>query len=162
MALRKPLVLVGFDPYQLPDGDTLDAIVTGIGADLVNESANNLARCTPVCPGTGAGAGGFQPARANTVGTSRVIGLIGADQIGPGASGLIVNFGILSATTAQWNAITGQNNGLTPGAIYFLSDVVPFRLSTAPPLTTGDFLVRIGQALTPRQMFLNIQPPIGL
>ena len=162
MAARRPLVLVDLETSQLPLGDTLDAVVNGLGIELVNESATNLGRCVPVCPGTGQGAGGFQPARANDLGTARVIGLIGAIQIGPGASGLIVSFGNLQATTAEWNAVTGQNSGLTPGAVYYLSDVVPFRLATNPPLTTGDFVTRIGQALTPTVMFLNIQPPIGL
>lgn len=162
MTLRKPLVLVGLDQYQLPAGDTLDATVIGLGADLVNQSASTQPRCTPVCPGTGAGAGGFQPARANAIATARVIGLVGADQISPGASGTIVSFGILTATTAQWNTMTGQAGGLTPGAVYYLSDIGPALLRTQPPLSTGDFLVRIGQALTATQMFVSIQPPIGL
>lgn len=162
MTARRPLVLINGIQYQLPPGDTLNAVALSLGVDLVNESAQNLPKCTPVCPGSGAGAGGFQPARANAIGTSRVIGLIAADQIGPGAAGAILNFGLLSATSAQWNATTGQSNGLTPGAVYYLADLTTFRLTTNPPTDTGDFLVKIGQALTQTAMFVCVEPPIGL
>lgn len=162
MPLRKPLVLVGADQFQLPDGDTLNAVALAIGAELVNNSASNQPICVPVCPGTGSGSGGFQPARANAIGTSRVLGLIAAPQIGPGASGNVLQMGLLSASTAQWNAITGGNGGLTPGAEYFLSALLAARLTTIPPDRSGDFIVRVGQALTPTLFFVNPRPPIGL
>lgn len=162
MTARRPLVLINGIQYQLPPGDTLNAVALSLGVDLVNESAQNLPKCTPVCPGSGAGAGGFQPARANAIGTSRVFGLIAADQIGPGAAGAVMNFGLLSATSAQWNAVTGQRNGLTPGAIYYLADLTTSRLTTNPPTNTGRFLVKVGQALTQTIMFIAIDPPIGL
>jgi hypothetical protein len=162
MPLRKPIVLIGADQYQIPAGDTLNAVALAIGAELVNNSASNQIICTPICPGIGAGSGGFQPARANAIGTSRVLGLISALQIGPGASGNCLQVGLLTASIAQWNAITSGNAGLIPGAEYFLSAVLAARLTTIPPDRSGDFVVRIGQALTPTLLFVNPHPPIGL
>lgn len=162
MPLRKPLVLLGGTQYQLPTGDTLDAVALSIGADLVNNSATIQSICTPVCAGVGAGAGGFQPARANAIGTARCIGLISASQIGPGASGNVLQVGILPATIAQWNVVTGQSGGLVPGSVYYLSDVTAGRITTTPPSEAGRFCTKIGQAITATLMFVLPDDPIGL
>lgn len=162
MPLRKPLVLINGNQFQLPAGDTLEAVALSVGADLVNNSAANLSICTPVCAGVGAGAGGFQPARANAIGTSRVIGLIAAPQIAANASGAVLQVGLLLATVANWNAVTGSSNGLTPGTVYWLADNQAGRITTTPPSESGRFCTKIGQAITQTLMFVFPDDPIGL
>lgn len=162
MPLRKPLVLIGGSQFQLPPGDTLEAVALSIGAELVNNSVVVQARCVPVCAGSGAGSGGFQPARANAIGTSRVIGLVSAPQIAPNASGAVLQVGLLNASITEWNAVTGLSGGLTPGSVYFLSDIQAGRITTTPPSDSGRFCTKIGQAITTTLMFVFPSEPIGL
>lgn len=162
MPLRKPLVFIGGTQFQIPQGDTLDAVALAIGAELVNNAVSIQQICTPVCAGSGAGAGGFQPARANAIGTSRVIGLISAPQIAPNASGNILQLGLLNAPIASWNLVTGGSGGLAPGATYYLSDSQIGRITTTPPTEAGRFCTKIGQAITNTLMFVFPSEPIGL
>lgn len=163
MAVRRPLILVGGTQYQLPPGDTLDAVALSLGSELLNNSVAIQQICTPVCAGVGSsGSGGFQPARANAIGTARVIGLIAAAQIAPNAAGAICQFGIFTATIPQWNLVTGLSGGITPGAPYYLVDTAAGRISTTPPSEVGRFCTKIGIALTPTSMLVAPSDPIGL
>lgn len=81
------------------------------------------------------GDGDFGLALANNITTSKVIGFVGAS-ISGGASGPVVIDGILELTAGQWDAVTGQSGGLTPGAEYYLSNITGGAITTSAP-TTG-------------------------
>jgi hypothetical protein len=91
-------------------------------------------------------------AQANASGTRLVTGLVLDVSIASAASGNIGVDGILTATTTQWNAVTGGASGLTAGSKYFLSNSTAGGLTTTAP-TTG-WLVYVGKALSTTQMEL--------
>jgi hypothetical protein len=99
-------------------------------------------------------------ANANNATTAQVIGLVSATSIANTASGAIAFAGILAATTGQWDAVTGQTGGLTPGAMYFLSNTTDGALTTTAP-TTG-YLAPVGRALSTTKMALRFDPTVQL
>lgn len=160
MALRKPLVMIDGMTQNLPAGDTLNAPVNEIDIlSLTNGSGSSA----PI--GTAAyvsGADTFQKARANASGTCDVIGLVKDASVANSASGSIQTDGLFTATTAEWDAVTGATGGLTPGATYFLSAATAGRITATAPTNTGEFVVRLGKAISTTAIELTIQPPIGL
>lgn len=104
--------------------------------------------------------GQFVRGDANAAGTAPVIGLARV----AGAPGQIVVaqvLGVLTLTTAEWDAVTGQVGGLTPNASYYLSTVTG-RITTVAPVNPGEFVVEIGRAVTSTIMLIQTEPPILL
>jgi hypothetical protein len=66
----------------------------------------------------------------------------------------------MSASTAQWDVVTGQTGGLTPGAMYFLSNSTDGALTTTAP-STG-YICPIGRALSTTKMALRFDPTVQL
>lgn len=97
---------------------------------------------------------------ANSATAAQAIGLVAATSIASSASGAIAFAGIMSATTTQWDVVTGQSGGLTPGAMYFLSNTTAGALTTTAP-TTG-YITPIGRALSTTKMALRFDPSIQL
>lgn len=160
MASRKPLVLVSGKISQLPVGDTLDA--SSAEVDVV--SATNK-EASPVVIGTAAyiyGAGQIKKAKADAVGTSEVLGLVKSASIDADAAGFVQTNGVLAATTAQWDAVTGETGGLTAGAWYYLSKTAGGNLTQTAPSATGEFVVKVGRALSTTEMVINPEPAIAL
>ena len=154
MPLKKPVVLNTDGTFELLQAaDTLDAAVSiADEATLTNSSAGAIAIGTPVYVSA---ANACQPSRANASGTAKVIGLVSATTISAAATGTIRKDGTLTASTVQWDAITGQTGGLTPGSSYFLSEATTGRLTTTAPvvgwvlpvgvaLSTTDFEIQVG------------------
>lgn len=54
--------------------------------------------------------------------------------------------GLLDLPTAVWDARHGFSGGLTPGAVYYLSET-PGRMTATKPVTLGSFVTPIGFAL---------------
>jgi hypothetical protein len=155
MSIRTPLVLSSTGQIeQLQPGDS-----------IANPITNNYvadAALSPGCPVYASAAGHINAAEANALTTSKLVGMTTA-AVASGASGPIQADGILSLTTAQWNAVTGGTTGLTYGAIYFLSDASAGQLTTTPPSTQGHFLVPVGIAISTTDMQLyNNGTIIGL
>lgn len=160
MALRKPLVLVNGRMAQLPAGDTLDAAASEVDVVLLaNGGGVSGTIGTPVYISA---ANTFQLARANALGTTEVFGLIRDSAIAAAATGTIQTDGLLTATTAEWDVITGQTGGLTPGAIYFLSGATAGKLTTTATTASGQFLIRVGQALSTLALEISRYQPIEL
>lgn len=82
--------------------------------------------------------------------------------VAPGHGANIQTNGVLTATTSQWDVVTGGAGGLIPEMVYYLDTAVQGRITLAPPITHGDFLVRLGVAISPTEFDIEIQPPIGL
>jgi hypothetical protein len=63
-------------------------------------------------------------------------------------------------TTAQWDAVTGQVGGLTPGP-YYVSAAAQGMLTTVQPVAPGSFVTQVGLALNPTTLLLQPSIPIG-
>ena len=156
MASRKPLVMVNGIPAQLPAGDTLNATASEVDVlGLTNGGASAAPICSPVYISA---ANTFQLARANASGTYRAVALIRDASIAAAASGSCQSDGVLTASTAQWDAVTGQTGGLTTGAQYFLSSTTAGRLTTTAPTTTGEYVLPMGTALSTTDFEISISP----
>lgn len=160
MAARRPLVINGGQIEQLQSSDTLDAVVSEV--DIVskeNDNAGAVVIGMAVYPKTN---GKIDKARANAQGTVQVVGLVKDASISAAATGSIQTSGVLTATTGQWDAVTGQSGGLTAGSVYFLDPTTAGNLTTTAPTTIGQYVVRVGLALTSTEMDIDPQPPVKL
>lgn len=160
MALRKPLVLVNGKLRQIAASDTLDAQV--IEVDIVNQQNNNAATINIGQPVYNDGAGTVDLAQADAGGTVEVLGLVKAATIAAAASGAIQTDGVIAATTAQWDALTGDVGGLTPGSVYYLDPDTAGNITLTAPTAVGDFVVRLGKAISTTELEITILQPIEL
>lgn len=105
---------------------------------------------------------GAKRALANDINTKRVVGLVVDTIIPTLGSGSIQTDGTLTATTAEWDFLTGDVNGLAPNAPYFLDPITPGRLTRTAPSTLGYFICPIGTASNATDMIINLGPTIGI
>lgn len=145
MPARRPLVVIGGQIQNLPSGDSLDAPVSEVDVISLNNASGSSAA---ICRAVYAGATGFQLAQANSSATKNVIGLVRDTAIASNASGNIQSDGVMVATSAQWDAVTGGSTGLTPGAIYYLSATTAGAITSSAPSTAGQYVVQVGIALS--------------
>lgn len=122
-----------------------------------NGEASAIAICRAVYV---SGANAVKLANANSSATTNVVGLVSASSIASSATGAIAFAGVLTATTGQWDAVTGQSGGLTFGATYFLSNVTNGALTTTAP--TSGHVVPVGIALGTTRMRLGFGPVVAL
>lgn len=150
---------VTVDAYGRVTGGTATGTTPtqSVGISMSNGEAASISIGQPVYVSA---AGQVKKAVANATGTKDVMGLVFDTTIASAAAGNMVSDGILTATSTQWDAVTGQTGGLTAGAIYYLSNVTAGGLTTTAP-STG-FICRIGLALSATQMQLRIGTPVQL
>lgn len=160
MASRKPLVINSGQIEQLQAGDTLDATVSEV--DVISKTNDNASPITIGQPVYQKSNGNVDLARANAQGTVQVVGLVKDSSISAAGSGIIQTDGVLTASTGDWDAITGGSGGLTPGSAYYVSAATAGFLTATAPSTTGQFVVRIGLALSATDLDISVQPPIKL
>lgn len=86
---------------------------------------------------------------ANSIGTTKAIGFTLASATNGAAVDVALSGSIMSGTTGEWDAVTGQGGGLTTGALYFLSNTTSGNITTTAP-TTG-FLLPVGIAKSTTQ-----------
>lgn len=157
MATRKPLVL-GDDgrPQQLQSSDTLGitsetgqasqtAAATLIAGNVVYSSAANT----------------VNKAKADASGTVFAIGLATA-AINSAASGIVQFNGIVTLTTAQWDAAFGTTGGLTFNTTYYLSAATAGLGTTTVTTTAGQYVLILGKAISTTEFDLDIREPILL
>jgi hypothetical protein len=154
MTVKKPLVITGGQIEQLQSGDTLDMNNT---VNRVFNSAATIGQPVYSVSGTN-----VDLAQANAQGTIRVIGLTLSTAVNAANPGDVLIDGKLTATTTQWDAVTGQSGGLTPGVNYFLNPANPGQLTVTAPSTVGEFVVRVGYALSATEFEIEIGQPIKL
>ena len=158
MATRSPLVIVNGQIQQLQSGDTLD--IKAEQQQLVNDEAGAVVIGAPVYSDA---AGGFKKAQANASTTKDVVGLVGqAPSIANGVSGAVTMDGLLNATTAQWDAVTGGSGGLVFKTRYYLDPATAGKLTSTAPTTTGQYVCEVGIAMSTTDMKINIMPTILL
>jgi len=148
--IKKPLVLTNGEIEQLQAGDSLSSVPNSL--ELVNGDIADAPVCVPV-----------YISASNTflhaVGENfpNAIGIT-SEPILMAASGIVQTDGKLSALTSDWDLMTGQIGGLTPGATYYLG--LAIGLTPIPP--TAGFLVRVGIAVNATDLEIKISRPIKL
>lgn len=157
MATRKPLVL-GADgrPQQLQAGDTL-----GINSETGQVTLTAGSTLVAGSPVYASGTDACEKARANAGGTSRVIGLT-AEGITSAASGVVQTNGVLTLTTAEWDAAFGTTGGLAADTTYYLSPGTAGLGTGTCPTTVGQYVVILGIALSTTELLIRISEPILL
>lgn len=156
MAIKKALVITNGQIEQLQAGDTL------AHPDLfsrINGNAGSLVIGAPVYVSAD---DEVDKARANAAGTKDVLGLVADTSIATTVAGTVQSDGVLTATTGQWDAITGGSGGLVANTIYFLSAATAGMLTATAPVADGEFVCRVGLALSPTELEITILTPIKL
>lgn len=160
MALKKPLVLYSGEIAQLQAGDDLNVPFSGtINISQTNDEAAPIVIGTPVYNDA---ADGVKKAKANAAGTSKVLGLVAQTSITNAVAGDIGIDGVLTATTGQWDAVTGQVGGLTFGSPYYLDPTTAGMLTVTAPTTAGQYVAAVGIAISTTEMKVSVQPRILL
>lgn len=99
-------------------------------------------------------------AQANAIPQTRVRGLAVVSAL-PGFSSEVQTQGLFVATTAEWDAITGQVGGLTVAASYYVDSTTPGSLSTTSPSQgSGEYCAFVGTALSSTELDIDIRTPI--
>lgn len=160
MAARKPLVIVAGRIQQLQAGDTLDASVSEV--DVISRTNANAGALVIGHAVYVSASGSVDKAQADALATIEVLGLVRDASIAAGQPGNIQTDGVLVATTGQWDAVTGQTGGLTVGAVYYLSPTTAGQLTATAPTAVGQWVVRVGKALSETELEITIEEPIGL
>lgn len=160
MASRKPLVIVDGQIQQIQSGDVLDASVNEV--DVVSKTNDNIAAIVIGSPVYTKSNGNVDLAQADAGATVEVLGLVRDASVAAAASGDMQTDGVLSATTAQWDAVAGTTGGLTAGSVYYLDPATAGKLTETAPTTGGQFVVRVGRAISTTEMEISIEPPILL
>lgn len=156
MAIKKPLVLTAGQVQQLQAGDSVEH------PGLYNRTNNNASAIVISQAVYVDGAGTVDLAQADALGTSEVLGLVVDASIAAAASGGILTDGKLTATTGEWDNVTGQTGGLTSGSKYFLDESTAGSLTVTAPTINGDVVAPIGLALSTTEMEINIDHTILL
>jgi hypothetical protein len=162
MATKKPLVMGSNGlPQQLQSSDQLAANIASTQVRTrTNANAGSIVIGAPVYKNSTAEE--VDKARANAAATARVYGLVYDTTIATTATGTIATDGPLVATTTEWDAITGQTGGLTPGAMYFLDPATAGKMTTTAPTTAGQLVVKLGEAVSTTEFEISISDPILL
>jgi hypothetical protein len=160
MALKKPLVLTSGQIQQLQAGDTLDAACAEVDVvSMTNANAGSIVIGAPVYVSA---AGAVDLGKADAAATVQLLGLVRDTSITTSESGNIQTDGVLTASTDQWDAVVGTTGGLAAGAVYYLSEATAGLLTATAPTTAGQFVVRVGVALSTVALDITIEPPIKL
>lgn len=159
--VRIPLVLVNGEIQQLQPGDDIQVPVTGvIEISLTNGEATPVVVGAPVYSQA---ASTFKKAKADAAGTSNCIGLVSqSPSIANGVAGTVGVEGIITLTTAQWDAVAGTTGGLTFNTRYYVSATVAGQITSTPPATVGQYVQCVGIALSPTVLKLEVSERILL
>ncbi len=96
-------------------------------------------------------------ARADAVGTAHVLGLA-ATSAAIGFTTEVLAIG--SVTLTDWTAVTGSAT-LTRGMDYFLSSATAGMITTTAPQSSGDWVTRVGHAVSTTTLEIHVHRPIG-
>jgi hypothetical protein len=159
----RTLLVIGADglPQQLQSGD---GVSVPISANDVRPYTNGEASAAVVigAPVYMSAAATVKLAKANAKATSGVVG-VGYDATTAfSALGNVQCSGVIVATAAQWDAVTGLTGGLTFNTLYFLDPANFGKLTATPPTTVGQCNVLVGRGLSTTEMELLLHQPILL
>jgi hypothetical protein len=154
MSFKKPLVITNGQIERLQAGDQIDL---GNTVSKSNTTGVTLPKCTPVYVSSN----NMIPAQADAQSTVAVAGLVDADTTN-NTTGNVVTDGVFEATTGDWDVVTGDTGGLTIGADYWLDAAAAGALTSTAPDVDGDFVKKVGHALTTTQMDIEIGQTVKL
>lgn len=106
------------------------------------------------------GADTVRKALANAQGTKDVVGFVTDITVASAGNANVQMCGPLTATTGQWDAVTGQTGGLTIGATYFLDNTTAGRLTTTVP--ASGYVCPVGKAVSTTKLLINLGTTIQL
>lgn len=156
MAIKKPLVLNSGEIEQLQSGDSLSEV------DLLQQINGNAGAIVIGTPVYSSANGTVDKARADVVATVNVIGLVADTSIASAGTGGIITNGVLTASTGQWDAVASTSGGLTRNVIYYLSAATAGLLVSTAPSVAGQFVVRVGIAISTTELLIGIERRIKL
>ncbi len=140
--------------------DATTFTATGGGAtstvNMTNVDSGSVIKATPVYTFSNST---FKKAQANTQTTIRLVGLTVAT-ITQDAEGSIQTDGVFTASTGEWDTVTGDSGGLTPDATYYLSETITGKLKVTVP--TSGYVVPVGFAVSTTQLKLNLNTTVQL
>lgn len=117
MSAKRPLV-VNTSTGEIEQLSTSDYLDERDIVSVQNETGGALVVGTPIYQT--AVADQVDKAKADDISTAKVLGLVLDVSIADGNAGSALTDGRMTATTGQWDAVTGETGGLTPGGRYFL------------------------------------------
>lgn len=144
----------GAAEWASPEGGGGDSAASVL--ELENENASTILKCQPVYL-SNSGMVDLALADTNNLQTAQVIGLVKDISINSGDTGAIQTGGELSATTLQWDVVTGDTGGLVPNRLYWVSTTEPGKLNKFSPKTYRDPLCMVGQAISATKLAVNIE-----
>ena len=141
MAARKPLVLVSGEIQQLQSGDTLSAATSEVDVVSLTNGDVGAHALGEVIYISAASTG--KKAKADAGATVHAMAFA-TGAVSAGASGVYQTDGILAGLTA-----------LTAGAVYYLSAATAGAMSTTAPSSTGEYVVRLGIAISTTELEIS-------
>lgn len=147
MATRKPLVLVGGEIQQLQTGDTL-GITSETGQLTLTNSDAAASAIGDVYYVFGSDS--VKKAKADAAGT---------------ANGVAIATAVISAAATgvfQFDGVVTGLSGLTAGTVYYLSAATAGLLTSTAPSTVGQYVVRMGIAISATEFLIQPERPILL
>jgi len=153
MAIQRPVYL---NPAtgELTRFSATDSVFEVDFVVVTNANAGALVIGTPVYKT--ATADEVDEAQANALATAKVLGLVADVSIAAAAQGNVLTDGRLSATTTQWDAVTGETGGLTPGARYYLDPATAGMLTQTVPSADGEVVAPVGTAKSTTELEVSI------
>jgi hypothetical protein len=127
--------------------------------ERTNDNAGTLVIGQPVYTKSN---GNVDEALADAAATTVVTGLVSDTTIASAAAGDVIVDGILTATTGQWDAVTGKSGGLVINDIYYLDPTVAGQITATAPVDAGDYVAQIGLALSATELCIRITPTVLL
>lgn len=128
------------------------------GQYLSNNTGSTIAKGSPVYISSSQN---VSLANANSNTTYNLIGLAQYN-ISTSTTGFIQSAGVLTATTTEWDSVTGGSGGLTAGSIYYLSDSTAGRLTSTAPTTLNHWVCEVGTALNSTELLINLRRPVRI
>ena len=160
MANRKPLVIVDGVVRQMAATDVLDVQLNEV--DFITADNGEIGAVGIGTPVYVSAADTVLNALANALSTSEIIGLVVDISVAPGDPARILTDGRITATTAQWDAVSDEIGGLAAGSVYYLDPTTAGKLTKIAPTAEGEVVVRVGKALSSTTLEISIDWPILL
>jgi hypothetical protein len=97
-------------------------------------------------------------ADTRSLSSAAVTGLVQAE-VAQGGQAHVQPADLLTLTVAQWAAVGVGAQGLVPSTVYYVSEEKPGLLAPARPRRPGSFATKVGVALSPVTMLVQVDGP---